>query len=223
MPASRTHLLPLETALSDAPAATSPRYECVKRSTAEPGAPGASPSPGHSPLTADRSLPPAEARRSPLIARDIDLLRVLAMRTTSRVSSSNFRTEMRTDLRTLANRCRVTIGGNRNAVPIAPMLPCDPAELIERAVTVTCGPIVPERVSRPRSQTIKRHDTRRGDRGLRSPRLERVAGSGVSALDTRSHGAARELQTAGNSVTDGRIRIACLRREHTAKPRRLIL
>jgi DNA repair photolyase len=90
--------------------------------------------------------------RGPLIARDIDLLRVLATRTTLRVSfsittdSDSVRRIFEPICAPIAERWQTVAAlqsaGIETSVAIAPILPCDPAALIERAVAVTCGPIV---------------------------------------------------------------------------------
>ncbi len=157
--------------------------------------------------------------RGPLITRDIDLLRVLAARTTLRVSFSittdsdkspaSFRTRLRTDLRALGNRCGVAIGGNRNVCR-------DRSDIALRsrgpyrtggrahAGADRCRPF-----PRTRREALGRYNAGRGDRNLCSPRLERVAGSGVSTLDPRSAGGAGKRKGQKIWSRACRIRIAC--------------
>lgn len=90
--------------------------------------------------------------RGPLILRDMDFLRRAASQTLLRVSFSV--TTDREDVRrvfephcaTLAERWR-TIETLRDAgihvtAALAPILPCDPEALIERAMRVTSGPVI---------------------------------------------------------------------------------
>ena len=90
--------------------------------------------------------------RGPLVLRDIELLRKAAMRTLLRVSFSV--TTNREDVRrtfephcaSIEERWR-TIEALRDAAidvtaTLAPILPCDPETLIERAMRATSGPII---------------------------------------------------------------------------------
>jgi DNA repair photolyase len=90
--------------------------------------------------------------RGPLIARDIELLRVLATRTTLRVSFS-ITTDSDAVRRIFEPLCAPTAerwktvaalqeAGIETSVAIAPILPCDPASLIECAAALTGGPII---------------------------------------------------------------------------------
>jgi DNA repair photolyase len=90
--------------------------------------------------------------RGPLIGRDIDLLRVLAARTTLRVSfsittdSDGVRRIFEPGCAPISERWQTVAAlqsaGIETSVAIAPILPCDPAALVERAVAVTQGPII---------------------------------------------------------------------------------
>jgi DNA repair photolyase len=90
--------------------------------------------------------------RGPLIARDIELLRVLATRTTLRVSfsittdSDRVRRIFEPVCAPVSERWQTVAAlqsaGIETSVAIAPILPCDPAALIERATSSTQGPIV---------------------------------------------------------------------------------
>ncbi len=106
-------------------------------------------------LEAVAAIPPQAfviQTRGPLITRDMELLRVLAARTTLRVSFS-ITTDSDRVRRIFEpgcapiSECWQTVealqsGGIETSVAIAPILPCDPAALIERAVAVTEGPII---------------------------------------------------------------------------------
>jgi DNA repair photolyase len=90
--------------------------------------------------------------RGPLIARDIDLLRVLAAQTTLRVSfsittdSDNIRRIFEPGCAPISERWKTVAAlqsaGIETSVAIAPILPCDPAAIIERAAALTRGPII---------------------------------------------------------------------------------
>jgi DNA repair photolyase len=90
--------------------------------------------------------------RGSLIARDIELLRVIATRTTLRVSFS-ITTDSEIVRRIFEPACApirerwqtvaaLQSAGIKTSVAIAPILPCEPAALIEGAVAVSCGPII---------------------------------------------------------------------------------
>lgn len=90
--------------------------------------------------------------RGPLIVRDIDLLRVLAARTTLRVSFSittdadSVRRIFEPGCASICERWQTVAAlqsaGIQTSVAIAPILPCDPAAIIGRAAALTGGPIV---------------------------------------------------------------------------------
>ncbi len=146
--------------------------------------------------------------RGPLIVRDIDLLRVLAARTTLRVSfsittdSDSVRRIFEPGCAPISERWQTVAAsqsaGIETSVAIAPILPCDPAAIIERAAAATCGP---------------RHGTRQSRFVL--------ATAGTSGWIRRF--GARERKGPVVRSRAGRIRIACQRREHSLMPRRLII
>ena len=113
--------------------------------------------------------------RGPLIVRDIDLLRVLAARTTLRVSfsittdSDSVRRIFEPGCSPISERWQTVAASNRR-------------ELKRPSRSLRYCPAIPRRSSNARPRPRAGHDTGRGNRGLCSPRLERVAGSGVSAL-----------------------------------------
>jgi DNA repair photolyase len=90
--------------------------------------------------------------RGPLILRDIDLLRAAAKKTTVRVSFSI--TTDRDDVRSIFEPHCATIderwrtvealhaAGIETSVVLAPILPCEPGRLVERAASCSRGPIV---------------------------------------------------------------------------------
>ncbi|HWD97749.1 MAG TPA: radical SAM protein, partial [Bryobacteraceae bacterium] len=90
--------------------------------------------------------------RGPLILRDLELLRKVAGRTTLRVSFSV--TTDRDDVRRIFEPHCAPIeerwrtiealrdGGIEVTATIAPILPCDPEALVERAIRSTRGPII---------------------------------------------------------------------------------
>lgn len=169
--------------------------------------------------------------RGPLVARDIDLLRVLATRTTLRLSfsvttdSDSVRRIFEPGCAPISERWQTIAAlqsaGIETSVAISPILRSRSYHRTrvggharaDHRGSLLCA----------RGQTLGRDNTRRSKRDLRSPRSERVAGSGVSTLDPRSHGGARERKGQAVRLRTGRIWIACLRREHTSMPRRLII
>jgi DNA repair photolyase len=90
--------------------------------------------------------------RGPLILRDLELLRAAAARTNLRVSFSitTDREEVRRIFEphcaTLEERWRTVATlqaeGIETSVAIAPVLPCQPEALIERAISCSSGPVV---------------------------------------------------------------------------------
>ncbi|HVW86423.1 MAG TPA: radical SAM protein [Bryobacteraceae bacterium] len=106
-------------------------------------------------LEAVGSRPPAVfviQTRGPLILRDLDLLRSVARQTRLRVSFSI--TTNREDIRRIFEpHCApieerwATLAALRSAgidvfATLAPLLPCDPEALVERAVEATAGPVI---------------------------------------------------------------------------------
>jgi DNA repair photolyase len=107
--------------------------------------------------------------RGPMIVRDIDLLRTIALRTTLRVSFSV--TTDRDDVRRIFEPLCASIeerwqaiealqaAGIETSVAIAPVLPCNPESLVERAIASSKGPIVADslhiRATKPSGATTR--------------------------------------------------------------------
>jgi DNA repair photolyase len=107
--------------------------------------------------------------RGPLIVRDIDLLRAVALRTTLRVSFSV--TTDRDDVRRIFEPLCAPIeerwrtietlqaAGIETSVAIAPILPCNPEALIARVIASSRGPIVADslhvRATKPSGATTR--------------------------------------------------------------------
>jgi DNA repair photolyase len=178
--------------------------------------------------------------RGPLIVRDIDLLRVLATRTILRVSFS-ITTDFDSVRRIFEPLCApiserwqtvatLQSAGIETSLAIAPVLPCDPAAVIERAIAVTRGPIVadPFHVRAVKRSGATTRDAaiaicaRHGWNEWLDPAFQRSILDRMAALANASgrkfgHG------PAGFGLLADTGSIGNIRREHTAKPRRPIL